>query len=426
MQSLDIEQADRVAHLMVRARAHTILEHPFFGAILLGQKMEADHSPGFTASTNGKVIKYGPAFFDAMRQEAGRVFVLAHESLHTAMGHPWRVKTLESQYLDSHFGGDKRALHMFANIAADYAINPVLVNVGLVPPEGVAMCIDSKYEGMSFEEIFIERLKTNPPQESPGGGGGFGDFEPAPDDSPAPGMPGQGDADGDGPPDSSLADSLPDDLQNAVATKQAAAMAKSIGRLPAPLAELLKIDSKPEAQIDWRQKLRQVIAGAIPSDTTWRKPNRRFVWQGLYLPSVNRESAGHIVFAVDQSGSVSDDELAECSGELTNIMESMRPTSLTVVCWDSSICEESVVEYGPDDEVELKRYRHGGTKPEVVFPWVESLPQTPHLLVVFSDMEFYGDRLVEPAYPVMFLGSSRAADNAAPFGEYARLDKVPA
>jgi len=41
-----------------------------------------------------------------------------------------------------------------------------------------------------------------------------------------------------------------------------------------------------------------------PADSSWMRPNRRHIWNGLYLPGVVREGVGEIAIAVDCSGSV--------------------------------------------------------------------------------------------------------------------------
>ena len=47
------------------------------------------------------------------------------------------------------------------------------------------------------------------------------------------------------------------------------------------------------------------------SDFTWLKPNRRFIAQGLYLPSLYNPCLDEIAVVTDSSGSVSDEELTQ-------------------------------------------------------------------------------------------------------------------
>ena len=58
--------------------------------------------------------------------------------------------------------------------------------------------------------------------------------------------------------------------------------------------------------VDWRDVLRAFVAAAACNDYSWSRPNRRFVWQGLYLPGLHSEDIGEVVIAIDTSGSVGD------------------------------------------------------------------------------------------------------------------------
>ena len=59
-----------------------------------------------------------------------------------------------------------------------------------------------------------------------------------------------------------------------------------------------------QAKVDWREVLREFISTTCVGNdySTWRRPNRRFVSSGYYMPSGVSESVGELVIAIDMSG----------------------------------------------------------------------------------------------------------------------------
>jgi len=64
----------------------------------------------------------------------------------------------------------------------------------------------------------------------------------------------------------------------------------------------------------------------IPADSSWMRPNRRHIWNGLYLPGVVREGVREIAVAVDCSGSVNGRLCVSFEAEVCSILEGQRPT----------------------------------------------------------------------------------------------------
>jgi predicted metal-dependent peptidase len=74
---------------------------------------------------------------------------------------------------------------------------------------------------------------------------------------------------------------------------QAVTLSKQAGKAPAGLARTL--EGAAEATVDWRELLRRLWSDTIPADSSWMRPNRRHIWNGLYLPGVVREGVGEII-----------------------------------------------------------------------------------------------------------------------------------
>ena len=124
-----------IAARVTRARTDLLLSNPFFGALLFRLKLRPAGSVPLMA-TDGVSLLYNAAA-SASLKHAELVFVLAHEVMHPALRHHTRRGARDPKLW---------------NVAADYAINPLLVDAGLFPPEGIL--IEDRFRGMSAEQIY--------------------------------------------------------------------------------------------------------------------------------------------------------------------------------------------------------------------------------------------------------------------------------
>ena len=202
------------------------------------------------------------------------------------------------------------------------------------------------------------------------------------------------------------------------AGKQALAMARSEGREPGNIAEL--IDAAGRAPASWRDILRRHMTAAAKRDYSWAAPQRRLVHMGLYLPSLRSDGMGHLAFAIDTSGSLDESALAALWGELKAATEEVEPDLVTVIQCDTRVTD--IAEYDrynlPD---QLTACGRGGTDYAPVFDAVNDLPEPPAVLIFQTDgfCDSFGQ---EPACDVIWAlePHSRAAFDP-PFGEVVRL-----
>jgi predicted metal-dependent peptidase len=77
------------------------------------------------------------------------------------------------------------------------------------------------------------------------------------------------------------------------------------GNMPRELTDAL------EAKVNWREVLRDFMSSvcADKDSSTWRRPNRRWVDQDIYMPSSIGEAVGSVVVAIDTSGSIGQAEI---------------------------------------------------------------------------------------------------------------------
>lgn len=161
--SQNYPELDEVKEDIERAIALLIGLFPFFGGFIYRFRIIYVHpqDPHIqTMATDGKNIFINPAFAKSLTDDQ-TVFILCHEILHNVMMHFSRAKAIGVK----DFGGDW-------NIAADYEINPMLVEEGLLTKEelknGIKGLYEDKYLGMSAEEIY-ELIKGQKMPDLPDG-----------------------------------------------------------------------------------------------------------------------------------------------------------------------------------------------------------------------------------------------------------------
>jgi predicted metal-dependent peptidase len=365
---------------ITQARVSLVLDQPFFGSLILRLPCAADPSCK-TMWTDGKRIGYSPKFVDSLSLAEVEA-VLCHEVLHCANGHPWRKDGRE---------------HQRWNQACDYAINPLVDGAGMRLPS--CALNDPQFAGKSAEWIY-GKLPAQPPE------GGDGNPQ---DGGEGRATPGQGDPGGCGEvreDRSSEAEANQSEFE--VATLQAAQAAKAMGKLPGGLDRL--IDQIKRPAVDWKSALRRFVQQTAKADYSWKQPNRRYLAGGLYLPEMRSEQMEPLVVAVDTSGSIDADLLAQFTAELNAIAAECQPETVHVVYADAKV--QSSETFGRGEPITLDPKGGGGTHFGPTFEWVADQGLTPACLVYLTDLAG-SFPTQEPDYPVLWASTDRSA---APFG----------
>jgi predicted metal-dependent peptidase len=439
------------------ARRNLVLDHPFFGVLSLRLDLVENGSVR-TLETDGRKLWFNPEYVNTLSKHELQG-VVAHEVLHCANGHVWRMEHRnETQW----------------NHACDYVVNPIVLDAGMVLPQG--MLDGTPYKGMSAEEVY-ERLDQQPPSSQkpestpdeeegesgdessaetgqpqqqdgvedgsdsqPGSGNGDGDDEVQSSNEQGDGQDGddgqgnnggggddggQGESQGDDQPIPNgsecgqirpCADDAQPELQAdwSSAVLNAAKRAESMGRLPAGLERLVE-DIKNPPQ-DWRAILRRFVQQNAMSDYSWRQPNVRFMYAGLYMPALRSETMPPMVVAVDTSGSIDEITLSQFAREIDNIAGDMQPERVYVVYCDAEIHGVDTFERG--EPIALNPKGFGGTDFRPVFEWVEEEGLQPSCLVYLTDLA--GDfPIAPPGYPVLWGDTS--VYGPPPWGESVRI-----
>ena len=322
------------------------------GVLMIGERTVVDDVP--TACTDGKNEQYGREFCDKLNDAELRFLVL-HENYHKLYRHlvTWQ-----------HLHKDNAQL---ANIAMDHVINLKLVadnhedNFATMTGELTKGCFDVKYKGWDTARVFHD-LKENPPPQ---------------DDS-------LDSHDWDGAKDMTPdeKDALAREIDEAI--RQGAMIAGKMGSGgDRELNELL------QPQVDWRQVLREFITETCAGRdySSWRKPNRRYISMGIYMPSGVSEKVEELVLAIDTSGSIGDHELSVFLSEVKGIAETVKPSAVRILYWDTEVCRAERYEMHELDNLinSTKPKGGGGTMVECVPQYMTDNNVSPQACIVLTD-----------------------------------------
>lgn len=361
----------------LKARAKLLMEQPFFGTLALRLKVIETEDID-TAATDGTRLMYNAKFVEKLTPHE-LVGLIAHEVLHCVFNHMTRRQ--------------ERAPNIW-NVACDYAINDHLLKCNFILPEGGVVDHEGKYDGMTAEAIYQKLLDD-------------GDAEII--EMPAWGLvqdAGAGDVSG-----KASGAALESDWQ--VAVNQAAELAKAQGKLPGNIETAIGDVLQP--LVDWRTVLWPFFTNTSRDEYTWRKPNRAYISEDEYLPSMFNESAGAIAICVDTSGSVSDAELHQFWSEIVAVAKETNPERIICLGIDTQVNDE----YEWEDLSELLEdpptfTGRGGTRFAPAFEHLNSSMHDIEACVYLTDLESddFGD---EPHYPVLWVSTSKSLE--APWGE---------
>lgn len=361
-----------------------------------------------TMATDGRNLYYHAEFLkkldpaNAFQQLMG---VLAHEGLHYGLGHMFRI-------------GERDPV--LWNIACDISINYHVKAAGMQLP---ADCIDINSKkvqdmfkplpaGMTFQKVAeewdAEQIFQHFDNKKCGGS--------------KQAMPQWGiilkpqSADGSG--EDAEGEELKEMAHGARdAFVQAAANAKLQGNMPGTLEGHITEMTKP--QVDWRRVLHNFMASAVPFDYTWKRPSRRFIGRGMYLPNNNKRNFGTICLFIDTSGSVSDQELSHFLGEINNLTNLYQFEEVIIVPCDYAVQTQGIVRYKRGEVVKTLRCDgRGGTSFRPPFDWLKQNPDIkPIRIVYFTDME--GDFPPPCDVPTLWVATTK---HKAPWGETVQIE----
>lgn len=300
---------------------------------------------------------------------------------------PWEVRgVLTHEYYHLVFGhlyGRRRNPPKLWNVATDLAINSIIMEAakngssqklagerplpefclmpGVMPkhPEGREYTdeeksamplaeVISKLPTMKASEWYFDKIKDEMKDKQPQGGEGdegFGDL--------------------DSMDDHDTWDELPDEVREYVegkvkstvekAVKHADSQANGWGNVPSDLVDAIR--KSVSNIINWRNVLRQFVGSLVRGgrSTSIKRINKRYPY---IHPGVKRGYEAKLLIAIDQSGSVDNEMLAEFFSELGSLTKKV---TIDVLPFDTIALEKDLYTWRKGANIPAKRVRGGGT-----------------------------------------------------------------
>lgn len=350
------------------------------GVLMIGDRTVTDDPSIPTACTNGRDEMYDRAFISSL-SDAELRFLVLHEVYHKLFKHLHIWRHLYDEDPD------------LANRANDYVINIKIVDDnddGFATMTGVLEngCLDEKYRGMDSAQVYnlLRKQQRIPP-------GGIGENDGVPrggsETLPENGQQPFDQHDWDGAQELTADEKreLARDLDEAI--RQGALVAGKMGSGgDRDLEELL------QPQVNWREALREFIQDTCAGKdySTYRKPNRRYLSAGIYMPSGVTEQVGELILAIDTSGSIGNHELSAFLSEVKSICDTVHPDGIRLLYWDTQICRDEKYDSQDLDELvkSTKPKGGGGTDVTCVTDYIREHNINAQACIVLTDGHLYG------------------------------------
>jgi len=335
-------------------------------------------------------------------------FVLAHEVGHLVFGHLLRLDARDP---------------MTWNIATDCVLNKILKDNGFDVftkdknrPEHGCICPDKNDEivlfGKTIENVSslnAETLYDSLPIKKKQSQNGYGEKGKGSNGDKGKGNSSNGDNDRDEPCNgfdvhnySKMSENekqkFENDWKNNVA--EAATHAKMKGQLPAGMESIIGNILNPK--LNWKHIILKYVKNSIPFDSSFSKPNKKFLANGIILPGTVKEAV-EIVVHLDVSGSISDKEMNDFLAEMKGVAKAHRNVKMTVIQADMQINDVSDITTRSIGELNnYKRKGYGGTSHVCVFDYIKDNIPSCKLLISFTDGYSDMDSISRPNYDVIW------------------------
>jgi len=403
---LERPEEERIAAAKIRfAKIRIIRYLPFFGEVL--NRMSVVQNNTLPTMCTDRFRIYYNSTFTANLKINEIAFVICHEILHNTL---------------DHFTRKQHRRHEKFNMAADYALNPLLSDIDIQArgPEGSEPCLafpkdasgeligllDKKYYGMAMEKIY-DMLPDQPEDQvqitvenasgqingksSSGGGKGNGKKKT---------VPRPGDMVSNSSIDHSQSKDLngnKEDTYDARGEKEQQedmkkvvrdAASRTAGKNPANIERLLS--SILKVNVPWQSLLKRYV-NTITNKVEARWKDARLGTLGINIQEDKKTyGLGNVIIAIDTSGSITDQELSTYLAETNKILRAHPIQNLYILSCDTEVKRDKIIHLRNPRKIpeNVQISGGGGTEFQPVFDWVkDSLRGNPDLLIYFTDSE---------------------------------------
>ncbi|WP_345984486.1 VWA-like domain-containing protein [Sulfurimonas sp. HSL-1656] len=380
------EQSD-LQRRLEKIRVQFLFDHPFLSVLALSLPMRYRKNPHEAFETDGTAIYVDTTMAETIPEQQLK-YIYAHTLLHIMLKHPFRM------------GGRD---HKTWNRSSDVVINLLLDDferVGERPEHEVMM---EKYRDQSVEEVYNALYQENPEGEG------------TPDDeNPQEQKQDLIESEGDSEAAMEEIDAL---------IVQAMGAAQKQGNIPASFLEVIREVTRPK--IDLATLLHTYMTESFfDKQSDFSRPNRRFIYQGLYLPGYRQEhNRLNLYIALDRSMSISRDTFSKFLGIIDSVLRLSTDFKVTVIPFDDEVDKEKIVTYDAQalkPEVAFEK-GNGGTQFAPVLEYLNTADEAAATLMVLSDGFFKIEKASH--LPTLFLVSEkRNMKRFEPYGDVFYFD----
>jgi predicted metal-dependent peptidase len=391
----DKSMLDQAQVAFIRARISLMATNPFYAHLVMKMPLQwMENVPGGISCTDGTSMFINPAEYLKMSKPE-QASTLVHEVLHCAAGHLFRRGNRDPQRWN--IAGDI----YIANVIGEDNLAPITASEQFLKSIGVDR---SKFRDLTTDQIY-DKL----PRKLGGGGKGKGKGD---DQSKGNGQDNHWQPGGCYHEKSDSAERSACDAKWKQAVIEASHVA---GNAAGAWRELVKA-AMP--RLPFHVKLYEYLNRGIGGDTTWDSFNRRWLWQGTYLPTDTKLTMGRVAMMVDTSGSMSTPQLQLVFGYVRSFRD-QHPCVMDVIQCDYDVVDAAQhVTYEEWDQLPstFTAIGRGGTSFDAPFKRLREKKIEPKVAIYLTDG--YGQCTEKaPPYPVLWVVVRGDRSFKPPFGE---------
>ncbi len=425
------EKVKEYARKLILSRMRILINDGFFGLLLMNVPFALDTGIK-TAATDGEKIYFSPAFLESLSDKETD-FVLKHEIMHVALRHCERLTAFDP---------------FLSNVACDIVVNSNILkandmNVDSISVHGVASMHFApngkegyEYSAEEVYEMLSPEIRNKTKKSSSAGktngsnGVGGGKFKGNGYGTAGSGSsaPGGGKFEDDhskwktvNEKNEELKEVWLNRIKEAAKAVEIRASVRNRGKIPMFAKRILK--ESLSSAVDWRAVLADFVQ-TEPCDYGFLPPDRRFADGDFILPdfSETEERVEKLLFMIDTSGSMTDDEVSDAYFEIKRAISCFAgKLEGWLGFFDAAVIKPEAFK-DVEDFLKIKAVGGGGTSFKVIFDYVAKnmADDLPVAIIILTDgYAPFPDEKLALGIPVLWIINNDKI--TPPWGKVARI-----